>query len=160
MAQLNAKDYSDVISRYANMVYRLAINRTKNKPDAEDVFQDVFLKFVKQKKAFESDEHLKAWLIRVTINCSKNLLNSSWFRHTTPFVDNMVFETEEKTNVYHEVLKLPLKYRTVIHLFYYEDLPTSKISSILSVNESTVRSQLLRARQMLKVSLKGEFENE
>lgn len=158
MAQWNAGDVSEVINRYASMVYRLAINRTKNKPDAEDVFQDVFLRFVKQKNSFESDEHMKAWLIRVTINCSKNHLNSSWFRRTTPFVDNISFETEEKTNVYYEILKLPLKYRTVIHLFYYEDLPTSKISSILSVNESTVKSQLLRARQMLKVSLKGEFD--
>lgn len=150
----------DILEKYSNMVYKLALARTKNKSDAEDVLQEVFLKLIKQKKIFESEEHVKAWIIRVTVNCSLKLVTSAWFRKTVPLVEELKFETEEKSDVYYEVLNLPLKYRTVIHLFYYEDLSIEKIGQVLSIKESTIKSQLLRARQMLKIKLKGDFDDE
>lgn len=151
---------NDMISRYSNMVYRLALSRTKNIHDAEDIFQEVFFRLINKKPEFLSEEHKKAWLIRVTINCSSKLVTSSWFKRTVPLEENLKFDTKEKSDVYYAVLELPLKYRTVIHLFYYEDLSITQISDVLSVKSSTIKSQLLRARQMLKIKLKGEFDDE
>lgn len=151
---------NDVLTKYSNMVFRLALSRTKNKSDAEDIFQEVFLRLINKNPIFENEEHEKAWLIKVTVNCSRKLFTSSWFRRTVPLAQELKFETKEKSDVYYAVLDLPLKYRTVIHLFYYEDLSITQIGKVLSANESTIKSQLLRARQMLKPVLKGEFDNE
>jgi RNA polymerase sigma-70 factor (ECF subfamily) len=151
---------NDVLTRYSNMVYRLALSRTRNVADAEDVLQEVFLRLIHKKPEFENEEHRKAWLIRVTVNCSSKLLTSAWFRRTVPLEEELKFETKEKSNVYYAVMELPLKYRTVIHLYHYEDLSISQISNILAIKESTIKSQLLRARQLLKTKLKGEFDNE
>lgn len=150
----------DVLTRYSNMVYRLALSRTKNISDAEDILQEVFLRLVNKNPKFESEGHRKAWLIKVTINCSSKLLTSAWFRKTVPLDEELKFETKDKSDVYYAVLELPMKYRTVIHLFYYEDMSIAQISAVLDVKESTIKSQLLRARQLLKVKLKGEFGDE
>jgi RNA polymerase sigma-70 factor, ECF subfamily len=152
--------FREVLSTYSNMVYRLALSRTKNVSDAEDILQEVFLRLVNKRPEFTSEEHRKAWLIRVTVNCSNKLITSAWFRRTTPLKEELKFETKEKSDVYYAVLELPLKYRTVIHLFYYEDLSIAQISHILSMKESTIKSQLLRARHLLKIKLKGEFDHE
>lgn len=149
-----------VLTKYSNMVYRLALSRTKNIADAEDILQEVFLRLVKKRPSFESEEHRKAWLIRVTLNCSNKLLTSAWFRRTVPLEEELKFETKEKHDVYYAVMELPLKYRTVIHLYHYEDMSISQISDVLNIKESTIKSQLLRARQLLKTKLKGEFDNE
>ncbi|KHD35659.1 ECF subfamily RNA polymerase sigma-24 subunit [Clostridium acetobutylicum] len=149
---------SEVFEQYSDMVYKLALTRTKNKADADDVFQEVFLRFLKHSKEMDSEEHKKAWLIRVTINCSKKLFDSAWFRRTTPIEDNIKFNDEEK-EVYFSVMELPVKYRTVIHLHYYEDMTISDISKILKIKESTIKSQLKRARALLKLKLKGEYDD-
>lgn len=151
---------NDILAKYSNMVYRLALSRTKNISDAEDILQEVFLRFINNRIEFENEEHRKAWLIRVTVNCSNKLLKSAWFRRTVPLEEELKFESKEKSDIYYAVLELPLKYRTVIHLFYYEDLSIAQISRILAVKESTIKSQLSRARQLLKVKLKGEFDDE
>lgn len=150
----------EVLDIYSNTVYRLALTRTRNKSDAEDIFQEVFLRYIKQKKQFENEEHRKAWLIRVTLNCSLKLFSSAWFRHTVPLITDLSYETQEKPEIYFAILRLPKKYRSIIHLFYFEDLPISQISKILSTKESTIKTQLHRARQMLKLQLKGDFEYE
>ena len=152
-------DCSRVIERYSAMVYRLALTRTKNKADAEDVFQEVFLRYYKNQDRITSEDHLKAWLIRATINYSNSLMSSAWFRKTAPLSEEIPFETPEEHDLYSTVMKLPQKYRTVIHLFYYEDLPVKEISNILGIGESTVKSQLSRARAQLKAKLKGEYED-
>lgn len=149
-----------VLTKYSNMVYRLALSRTRNIADAEDILQEVFLRLIHKKPEFESEEHRKAWLIRVTVNCSSKLLTSAWFRRTVPLEEELKFETKEKNDVYYAVMELPLKYRTVIHLYHYEDMSISQISEVLNIKESTIKSQLLRARQLLKTKLKGEFDNE
>ena len=146
--------------KFFNMVYKLALSQTKDKQHAEDVCQDVFVKFLGCDKEFESEEHVKAWLIRVTINASKSVFTSSWFKKTVPLSEreDMAFETQEKGDVFYAVGELPPKYRTVIHLFYYEELSVSQIAQYLKVSENTVKSQLHRARGMLKEKLKGEYD--
>ena len=119
--------------------------------------QEAFLRYIRSGKEFADEEHRRAWLIRATINCSKTLLSSAWFRKTSPLEDTLTTELEEKSEVYYAVMDLPVKYRTVIHLYYYEDLSVSQISGLLKTKETTVKSQLHRARSLLKETLKGEL---
>lgn len=150
----------EIIEEYSNMVYRLALSRVKSKENAEDIYQEVFFRLSRSKPLFTDKEHTKAWLIRVTINCSKSFLSSSWFKHTTPLEQEIKFETKEKHDVYYAVMELPQKYRTIIHLFYYEGLKITEIGKVLKLNESTVKTRLSRARNKLKELMKGGFEDE
>jgi len=155
------KEYKNsIIEKYFNMIYKLAIAETKDVHTAEDVTSDVFLKFMQTSKVFDSEEHIKAWLLRVTINASKSFFSSSWFKKTVPLEETLEAAEvpEEESEVYLAVMKLPEKYRTVIHLFYYEELSVREIAEIINSNESTVKSQLSRARGLLKEALKGESE--
>ncbi len=146
-----------VVEKYFDMIYRLALSQTKNREHAEDVVQEVFLRYLKTDKSFESDEHIKAWLICVAINCSKSVFTTSWAKKTSPLTEDIVFDTEEKHDVYYAVLELPPKYKAVIHLFYYEDLSVADIAKYLNMKESTVKSQLRRGRNMLREKLKGDY---
>ena len=149
----------EMIEKYFDMVYKLAVSQTKDVHHGEDIAGEVFLKFLQSKKEFESEEHVKAWLIRVTIYLSKSLFSSSWHRKTVPLEENILAEMpQEESDVYEQVLSLPKKYRAVIHLFYYEDMSIAEISHILEINQSTVRSQLHRGRAILKEKLKGEYD--
>ena len=145
----------EMTEKYFDTVYRLALSRTKDTEHAADVTQEVFLRYIKTDKVFTSEEHVKAWLIRVTINCSNSLFTSSWYKNTAPLTEDIKFETEEKSEVYYAVVALPLKYRTAIHLFYYEDMSISDIAKATNQKETTVKSQLKRGRDMLKKALKG-----
>jgi len=144
----------EVIDKYSNMVYRLALAQMRNKQDAEDVFQDVFLRYISQPRTFESEEHRKAWLIRITINRSRSIW-AGWFRKRKPFNDLFVAETNTESDLSEYLSLLPQKYRSVIHLFYYEELSVKQISEILSTKESTVRTWLTRARSILRKKLEG-----
>ncbi len=148
----------EVCEKYFDSIYRLVLCRTKNRDIADDVTQDVFYKYITADKAFESDEHIKAWLIRVAINCTNSYFSSSWFKKTEPLDENMVFETKEKSDVYYAVAELPIKYRTVIHLFYYEDFSVLQIANTLGLKEATVKTQLKRGRDMLHEKLKGGYD--
>lgn len=148
----------EIVEKYFDTVYRLALSQTKNQADAEDITQDVFLSFVQNTKPFSSHEHIKAWLIRVTINRSLSLFSSVWHKRTEALTDEIPFDSPEKSDVYYAVLDLPPKYRAVIHLFYYEDMSVADIAIALKRNESTVKSQLHRARELLKNKLKGEYD--
>jgi RNA polymerase sigma-70 factor (ECF subfamily) len=154
----------EVLRTYADMVYKLALSQTKNRADADDVFQEVFVRYMRNTKPFASEEHQKAWLIRVTINCSRKLMRSAWFRRTVALTDRPTepptFDTKEKSEVYEAVLRLPRKYRTAIHLFYYEDMSIADIGKALRLPESTVKSHLARARRLLKQQLEGEWDHE
>ncbi|MEO2187522.1 RNA polymerase sigma factor [[Clostridium] innocuum] len=157
---IEAGDAETVLETYGLMVYKLALSQTRNRSDAQDVFQEVFLRLMKNKKPFASEEHLKAWLLRVTINCSKKFFMSSWYRKTEELVVDIPFEEEQNSELYYAVLKLPLKYRTVIHLFYYEQYSVAQIAQYLKRNESTVKSQLKRGREMLKGVLRDDTEEQ
>ena len=148
----------EIVEKYFNTVYRLALSQTKNIADAEDITQDVFLRFMQYEKPFSSFEHIKAWLIRVTINRSRRLFASVWHKRTEALSEEIPFDTPEKSDVYYAVLELPQKYRAVIHLFYYEDMSVAEISKTIGKNESTIKSQLHRAREMLRTKLKGEYD--
>lgn len=148
----------ELTEKFFDMVYRLALCQTKQKQYAEDVTQEVFLRFFKTDKDFASEEHVKAWLLRVTVNCSKDIFLNTWFKKTAPLSevkDEAVFDTDEKSDIYYAVLDLPQKYKSVIHLFYYEDYSVHEIAKCLGIKESTVKSQLHRGREILKNKLKG-----
>lgn len=149
----------ELIQKYFNMVYKIALSRTGSVHHAEDVVQETFLRYLKSDKEFETEEHLKAWLIRVTINCSKSIFLSSWYKKSIPLTEDITFDSPEKSDVYYAALALPQKYRTVIHLFYYEDMSVRQISETLGIKESTVKSQLHRGRELLKENLKGVYED-
>lgn len=147
-----------MIEKYSDMVYRLALTRTKSKENSEDVYQEVFLRLSKKLPNFESEEHEKAWLIRVTINCSKNLLSSKFLKYKEELKDDITFETKERHDIYYAVQELPLKYRTIIHLYYYENYKINEISKILNIKENTIKSNLSRAREKLKQKVEGGIE--
>ena len=148
----------EAIKKYFNTVHKLALSQTGNKTIAEDVVQDTFLRFLQSNKVFESEEHIKAWLIRVTINCAKSVLMSSWFKKTVPLEEEISFSEPERHEVYFAVLEIPPKYRTIIHLFYYEDMSIKEIADALKMNESTVKSRLHRGREMVKMKLRRDYD--
>lgn len=149
-----------LLEMYSGMVYRIAYARTQNRSDAEDITQNVFLKYISADKTFRSEEHRKAWLLRVAVNCANDFVTSAHYRHKADLVEfsggseEPSYEIEEKSEVYYAVQSLPEKYRVPIHLFYYEDMSTAQIAKALGERESTVRSHLTRARKMLKEILK------
>lgn len=156
MEYTNKNQYLEkMVEKYSNMIYRLALIRTKTKENSEDVYQEVFLRLAKKMPDFKSEEHERAWLIRVTINCSKNLLNSKFFRNTAELKEDIPFETEEKHDIYYSVQKLSIKYKTIVHLYYYENYKIKEISEILKMKENTVKSCLARAREKLKMEEEG-----
>ena len=143
------------VERWGDMVYRLALARTASVPDAEDVFQEVFLRYFRHEEKFQSDEHRKAWLIRCTVNRAKSLLASPWKQRTVPLETAAEVGVEDDyREVYAAVLSLPGKYRTVIHLHYFEGLSVLEIARMLQVAEGTVKSQLSRGRALLRDMLK------
>ncbi len=146
-----------VFERYADVVYRLAFVRTENKYDAEDILQEVFLRYMKVWGKMESEEHIKAMLIRITLNCTGSLLTSAWFKRTEALSDTLPSVREEKDyDTLGEVLKLPIKYRTVIHLHYYMGYSVEEIARILNSNPNTVKTRLFRGREKLKNILKAD----
>lgn len=149
----------DVLNRYSAMVYRLAFARVKNCYDADDILQNVFLRYMRSGTVFHDEEHRKAWLIRATINCGKSLLTSAWFRRISPMDDSLYTEMKEHSEVYYAVMELPPKYRTVVHLFYFEEYSVAEIANLTSQKEATVKSQLHRARGLLREKLKGDFDD-
>lgn len=149
---------SDAFKKYSDMVYRLAVARVKNKYDADDILQEVFLRFMKVNDKVESEEHLKALLIRITINCSKSLLTSSWFKRTESISETLSVE-DSYSDTFDAVMHLSQKYRTVIHMHYYMGYSVEEIATILKSKPSTVKSWLHRARQKLKTFLEGEEVN-
>ena len=149
-----------VIRCYQDMVYRIAFTYCKNASDAEDIMQEVFFRYLKNKTGFSNEEHLKAWLIRVTINASKSLLRSAWFRKTTALPEHGISHAPEqvKPAAYYAVLSLPEKYRSVVLLYYYEEYTVGEIAKILRRTETAIQTQLQRARAMLKAKLKEDWE--
>ena len=147
------------IDRYADLVRRVCMIHLKNHADTEDIFQTVFLKYVTGTTEFESEEHEKAWFIRVTINACKDLLRS-FFRSRTVSLDDLLEQPDQVPEDHREVLEavlaLPDKYRDVVYLHYYEGYTAPKIGTILHKNPNTVYTLLTRARDELRKMLGGE----
>ena len=147
-------DVDGVLRQHSDMVYKIALSQTKNRADAEDVFQEVFLRLVKHQKKIQSEEHLKAWLIRVALNCCKKHFTRSKREAALPL--DIPRAAPRENGVYQAVLELPHKYRAVIHLFYYEGFSVKEIGELPNSKESTVKSRLFRGRAMLRERLRGE----
>ena len=154
MRELSAEK---VFSEYGTMVYRLLYARTGNKQDAEDLLQEVFLRYHRVAPSFQSEDHRKAWLLTVAANCAKSLLRSPWHRRTVPLEDVYRYDDPEASAVDQALARLDGKYRSVVHLYYYEGYDTGEIAQILGRRPSTVRAQLTRARRMLAELLKEEL---
>lgn len=144
------------IDRWGDMVWRLALARTRHIQDSEDVFQEVFSRFFRHQENLDSDEHRKAWLIRCTLNCTNTLLSARWRTHL-PLEEAVTQAMEpEDREVYQAVLALPRKYRTALHLHYYEGYSVAEIAALTGAREGTVKSWLSRGREKLAAELKGD----
>lgn len=146
------------INRYSNSLFKVALSYTKDNATAEDVLQDVLIKYMTETIAFNGEEHKKAWLLRVTINECKKLFRSVWNTRKVPLEDIYTFEDPQKHEVFYAVMGLPVNYRIIIHLYYYEELSVKEISDILKLNENTITSRLYRGRKLLKKVLEVEYE--
>lgn len=147
------------IEEYADMVWRVCLYHLKNQADTEDVFQNVFLKYMLHEEAFYNREHEKAWILRVSINACKDYLKSFFRRNVISLEVLGEIESEipeEHREVLEAVLSLPEKYKDTIYLYYYEGYPVAEIGKILGKKENTIYSLLSRGRELLKKELGGE----
>ncbi len=147
---------SALAERWGDSLYRAAFAVCRHPQDAEDVVQETLLAYHRSDKEFDSDEHIRAWLIRVAVNKAKNATVSFWRRNRASLedvMDALVFEDPGDRELMDAVLRLPERYRIVIHLFYYEDYPVREIARILNAGEGTVKSRLSRARRLLRTQL-------
>ncbi len=153
----------ELAALYQDNLFAVAFNICQNAQDAEDVIQDTFVQYYTTKKEYENEQHIRAWLIRVAVNKAKNVTRAFWRRNRVSiedYMETLVFETPESENLFETVMKLPEKYRIVIHLYYYEDYSINEIADILKLSESNVKTRLSRGRVMLKNVLKEEWDND
>ena len=152
-------DVNGAVEAYADMVQRICFYHLKNKADTEDIFQNVFLKYMLSDMEFQDEEHKKAWIIRVAVNACKDFLKS-FFRQRTVPLDAMnetaVYPLDGEKEVFEAVLTLPGKYKDVIYLHYFEGDSAAEISTILGKKENTIYSLLSRGRGLLREKLGGE----
>lgn len=154
---------SDAMEQYGDAVYRLAVCRLDSRADAEDVFQDVFLRLLRDKTEFRDGEHLKAWLLRVTVNCCNDLRRSAWFKRTAPLEaasDAAAPMLETHSKLWQAVHALPDDLRTAVWLHYVEGYGTDEIASLVGCRPATVRTRLHRARKRLKFELEGSDDEQ
>lgn len=149
------EQFTRLTRRYIDTVFRVALSYLKSREDADDITQNVFLKLLRSDKAFESDEHIRHWLIRVTINECKKALLSPWRAHESfeDYAATLSFPSPEHSELFHAVMSLPNKYRAAIYLFYYEGYSTAEIARLTATPKNTVCSHLTRGRELLKKSL-------
>ena len=155
--------FNDAARRYQNMVYRTALHALGSPQDADDAAQEVFLRLFRYKEPFEGEEHLRRWLLRVTVNYCRDVLKSPWRRRRVSWEElpeTPVFDRPQQAALYREVMALPEKYRTVLNLFYYEELTVKEIGDLLGLGISTVTTRLARARQRLKERLGEDWQDE
>ena len=153
----------ELYEKYQDNLYIIAFNVCKNAEDAKDVVQDTFIQYYSLKKEFESEQHIRAWLIRVAINKAKNVNHTFWRRNKVPledYMETLVFQTPESEELFETVMNLPEKYRIVIHLFYYEDYSVREIAGILKLSDSNVKVRLSRGRMLLREQLQEGWEND
>ena len=157
-------EMDSVIDRYQDMVYGLALTRTGNRADADDVFQEVFLAYYQCGKTFRDEEHRKAWLLRTTINQSRRVTSSSWRQKTVPLSERedapVQFREQSENEVWSALQSLAEDYRLPIYLFYFQELSTQEIAKVLAIRPGAVRMRLTRGREQLREKLKGEFFEE
>lgn len=157
---IRGKDaFSFAFREYTDTVYRVAMHNTTNFFDAQDVTQEVFMKLLESDKLFRDGEHIKAWLIRVTINLCRDRIRKS--SRETLVEDAASYRSgEEQSYILEAVKALPENYRNAIYLHYYEGYTAKEIGKILDAKENTVLSWLSRGREALRKELDGGFDDE
>jgi len=147
--------FTNIARRYMDTVFRVAFSYMKSRADADDVTQNVLLKLYRYEGEFESESHLKHWLIRVTINECKSAYRSPWRRteNIEDYVNSLSMPSQEHSDLLEAVMALPKKYRVAIYLFYYEGYSTREIAELTGLPEATVRTHLARGREKLKKTL-------
>ena len=157
-------EMDSIIDRYQNMVYGLALARTGNRADADDVFQEVFIAYYQSGMVFRSEAHRKAWLLRTTVNQSRRVTSSTYRQKTVPLSERedapVQFREPEENRVWEALQSLAEDYRLPIYLFYFQELSTQEIAKILAIRPGAVRMRLTRGREQLREKLKGEFFDE
>lgn len=149
-----------IIDEYLDMLFRIAFLHTKTRADAEDVVQDVLLKLLKKPPVFENQAHEKAWLIKVVTNQSRDFLKTAWLKRSRPLPEDIPAPAPaEKNEIIQQLMELPAMYREVVLLYYYEGYNIGEIAQMLGRKESTIGSQLHRARSMLRIVLTEEDGN-
>ena len=150
--------FTCLVDKYIDTVFRVALNYLKVSADAEDITQSVFEKLLRQRKEFESDDHIRHWLIRVTINECKHLLRSPWRKvgNLDDYARTIPFETTEQSDLYLSAMELPKKYRLPIYLYYYEEYSAREIGAVMGVSESAVGQYLTRGRRKLRAIIADE----
>ena len=158
---MKAMDYERIFTRYIDTVYRVALNGCKNVSDAEDIVQNTFVKLMESSSIFEDDEHIRKWLIRVTVNECKSLWRNPWKKRRVEIenINEPVFSTPERSALYYAVRDLPPKYREVVYLYYFEEFSIKEIADVMGISETAIQTRLQRARQKLKNML-GGYGNE
>ena len=157
------RETDEAFRRYADRVYAAAFSVTRDPTDADDATQDTFLRYHTRCDDFESEAHLKAWLLRVAINRAKDLSGSFWRRNATSledYMETLAFQMPEDSELFRAVMMLPKKYRVVIHLHYYEGYRVEEIAGLLGRSAGTVKSQLSRGRMLLKNALQEEWNDD
>ena len=152
---------AQILDTYGDTILRYAYSYLHNQSDTEEVLQDTLIQFLKTRPVFESDEHEKAWLLRVAGNLCKNRLKYNSLRQTDELREELIAEQREDLSfIWDAVQALPVQYREVIHLFYREGYSTREISQILGRKEATIRSDLSRGHGKLKELLKEAYDFE
>ena len=160
---LMKQSVQELVALYRDNLFAAAFNVCGNAQDAEDVVQDTFIQYYTIKKEFDDGQHIRAWLFRVAINKAKNTVRTFWRRNRLSledYMETLVFETPESADLFEVVMKLPEKYRIVIHLFYYEEYTVSEIADILKLSESNVKVRLSRGRGLLRNALKEDWDDD
>lgn len=155
---MSKEKFESLAGKYMDMIYRVAYSWTRNSDDANDVTQDVLIQLYKTNKEFESDSHIKNWLMKVTVNRCRMLFRSPWnkMEDLNDYAETIGFEDESYLDLFLAVMKLDKKYRVPLMLFYYEGYSTKEIASFLGIPEKTISTRLFRAKAKLKEYLKEE----
>ena len=155
---LTEREYTQAVEQYLDMVYRVALNWFRRPADAEDAAQEAMLRLWRTDTDFQSEEHLRRWLVKVTVNECKRIALRPWRSRTASLedCDGPVFEDREKRELYEAVMDLPGKYRVPLYLYYYEGYAVNEVGDLLGLKPSTVQTRLARGREKLKNELTEE----
>ncbi|MDE5984301.1 MAG: sigma-70 family RNA polymerase sigma factor [Eubacterium sp.] len=159
MSKKSSANEESIIRKYSSTVYKIAYSITSNKADSEDIYQNVFLRYIRKKPEFNDDKHAKAWFIRVTLNCAKSFLTQAWNKNTEPLNEEIEYNHREKPDLDFALKQLTPNCRTIIYLYYYEGYSTNEIASMLDMKNNAVRTSLSRSRDRLKTILEKEGYN-
>ena len=155
------EQFTNIAQKYIDMIFRVAFNYLKERTEADDVTQEVLVKLYLSDKVFESDDHLKNWLIRVTINSCKKVFLAPW-RKTRPlesYAKELTFVAPEHSDLFEQIKELPRNYRLAIYLYYYEGYSTEEVAALLNRPKATIATWLHRGRQQLKIKLLEEYDD-